>query len=61
MLVRLWQESNNALKSTRSYKIWAKIKTAVDYLGPTKTTEYCKDKMQDLKYARKRAKENSNK
>lgn len=39
MLVRLWQESNNALKSTRSYKIWAKIKTAVDYLGPTKTIE----------------------
>ena len=60
-LVSLWQENIGVLESTRSYEIWVKIKAAVSNLGPAKTIKQCKDKMQNLKDAYKRAKESNKK
>ena len=41
--------------------MWVKVIAAVDNLGPARTIKQCKDKMQNLKDAYKRAKESKKK
>ncbi len=63
VLVSLWKEKFQLLKSSRSREGWLSITAAVNEIsgGPERTLHQCKDKMRNLIAVYKRAKENNNK
>ena len=59
ILVKLWKENINLLKSSRCNETWFHIRKELCKHGPKKSKKQCTDKLRNLKELYKKAKENN--